>query len=75
MSKAPSQLMVWPVVDHSICCPLFWFGLLLYVPVNIYGHVKTTSSPNHTFFLDKLEQAVNQYFVHIISLVTDSNPS
>ena len=27
------------------------------------------------FFLGKLEQAVNQYFVHIISLVTDNNPS
>ena len=23
----------------------------------------------------KLEQAVNQYFVHILSLVTDNNPS
>ena len=30
---------------------------------------------NHTFFLGKLEQAVNQYFVHILSLVTDNNPS
>ena len=28
-----------------------------------------------TFFLGKLEQAVNQYFVHILSLVTDNNPS
>ena len=27
------------------------------------------------FFLGKLEQAVNQYFVHILSLVTDNNPS
>ena len=26
-------------------------------------------------FLDKLEQAVNQYFVHILMLVTDNNPS
>ena len=26
-------------------------------------------------FLGKLEQAVNQYFVHILSLVTDNNPS
>ena len=26
-------------------------------------------------FLDKLEQAVNQNFVHILSLVTDNNPS
>ena len=28
-----------------------------------------------TFFLGKLEYAVNQYFVHILSLVTDNNPS
>ena len=27
------------------------------------------------FFLGKLEQAVNQYFVHILLLVTDNNPS
>ena len=28
--------------------------------VNSYGHCKTVSSPNHTCFLGKLEQAVNQ---------------
>ena len=28
-----------------------------------------------TLSLGKLEQAVNQYFVHILSLVTDNNPS
>ena len=28
---------------------------------------------NHTFFLGRLEQGVNQYFVHIMSLVTDNN--
>ena len=27
------------------------------------------------FFLGKLEQAVNHYFVHILSFVTDNNPS
>ena len=27
--------------------------------VNSYGHYGTVSSPNHTFFLGKLEQAVN----------------
>ena len=37
--------------------------------------VGAVSSPNHTFFLGKLEQAVNQYLVHILSLVTDNNPS
>ena len=28
--------------------------------VNSYGHGGTVNSPNHTFFLGKLEQAVNQ---------------
>ena len=28
--------------------------------INSYGHCGTVSSPNHTFFLGKLEQAVNQ---------------
>ena len=51
------------------------FVLFLYVPVNSYGHAGMVSSPYHTFFLGKLEQAVNQYFVHILSLVTDNNPS
>ena len=27
------------------------------------------------FFLGKLEQAVNQFFVYILSLVTDNHPS
>ena len=41
------------------------------VPVISYGLVGTVSSPNHTFFFGKLDQVVNQYFVHILSLVTD----
>ena len=57
----------------NCCCFLLW--LMLYIPVNIYGHVGTVRSPNHTFFLSKLDQAVNQYFVHILLLVTDNNPS
>ena len=28
-----------------------------------------------TLFLSKLKLAFNQYFVHILSLVTDNNPS
>ena len=43
--------------------------------VNSYGYVGTVSSPYHTFFLGKLEQAVDQYLVHILLLVTDNNPS
>ena len=45
-------------------------GLMLYVPVNSYGHVGMVSSPNHTFFLGKLQLAVIQYFVHTLWLVT-----
>ena len=43
--------------------------------VNSYCHGGMVSSPYHTIFLGKLEQAVNQYFVPILSLVTDNNPS
>ena len=34
---------------------VFCFGLILYVLVNSYGHVGTVSSPNHTYFLGKLD--------------------
>ena len=51
----------------------FWFGLLLYVPRISYGHVETVSSSKHTFFLGKLDQAVYQYFLHILSRVTYNN--
>ena len=43
--------------------------------VNSYGHGRIVSSPNLTFFLGKLEQAVNQYLMYILSLKTDNNPS
>ena len=43
------------------------FVVLLPSQVNSYGHGGTFSSPNHTFFLGKLEPAVNQYFAHILS--------
>ena len=51
------------------------FEVRFYVPVNSYGQVEMVSSPNHTFSLGKLDLSVNQYFVHILSLVTDNNPS
>ena len=53
---------------------VFMFVLLLYVPVDSYGHCWTVFLRNHTYFLGKLEQVVNQYFIHILSFVTDSNP-
>ena len=66
----------WLLFKISIYQPRYYlFVLLLYVQVNSYGHGGTVSSPNHTVFLGKLEQAVNQYFVHILLLVTDNNPS
>ena len=34
---------------------------------SVCGHGRTVSSPYGIFFLDKFEQAVNQYFVHIHS--------
>ena len=33
---------------------VYLFCLMLYVPVNSYGHVRMVSSPNHTFFLGNL---------------------
>ena len=55
---------------------LFVFVFLLpNILVNSSGHVGTVSSPNNTFFLDQLEQAVNQYFMNILLLVTDNKPS
>ena len=51
------------------------FVVLIYVPVNSYGHFRMVSSPNHTFFLGKLERALKKYVVHLLSLLTDNNPS
>ena len=45
--------------------------------VNSYGHGETVSSPNHIIIWGSLNKrltstSVNQYFVHILSLVTDN---
>ena len=37
------------------------FGLMLYVPVNSYGHVWAVSSPNHTYFLGKLSTSCTYF--------------
>ena len=58
---------------HMVYLVVIYIVLLLYVPINSYGHGGTVSSPNHTFFLGKLKQVFDQYFVHILSLVTDNN--
>ena len=54
---------------------LFWFVLFLNTPVNSCDHAEMVSSSNHTLCLGKHDEAVNQYFVHTLSLVTDNNPS
>ena len=51
------------------------FVLLLYVPSQQLWSWRDGQFTYPNFFLGKLEQAVNQYFVHILSLVTDNNPS
>ena len=49
--------------------------LLLYVPCQQLWSLRDGQFTLPHFFLGRLEQAVNQKFVHIISLVTDNNPS
>ena len=51
------------------------FALLLYVPSQQLWSWRDGQFTQWHFFLGKLEQAVNEYFVHILSLVTDNNPS
>ena len=51
------------------------FDLLLYVPSQQLWSWRDNKFTQLHFFLGKLEQAVNQYFVHILSLITDNNPS
>ena len=56
--------------------PLDWtlfISLCFWVPVNNYVNAETVSSPNLTSLLGKLDKAVNQYFVHILLVVTDNN--
>ena len=51
---------------------LLFVCLLLYVPCQqLWSWLDGQFTQPH-FFLGKLEQAVNQYFVHMLSLVTDT---
>ena len=55
-------MMDFPIyVDRFVCL----FVFLLNVPIQQLWSWRD----------GQLEQAVNQYFVHILSLVTDNNPS
>ena len=51
------------------------FVLVLYVPSQQLWSWRDGQFTKQHFFLGKLEQAVNQYFVHILSLVTDNSHS
>ena len=48
---------------------------MIYVPVNSFGRVGMASSSYRTIFRGKLALAVSQYFVYVLSLVTDNYPS
>ena len=50
------------------------FSLVCFVALHPKSTAMVMAGRPH-FFLGKLEQAFNQYFVHILSLVTDNNPS
>ena len=47
---------LYPSTYKILIC---FFGLMLYIPVNSYGHVRTVSSPNHTFFLASLTMGLS----------------
>ena len=71
------------ILDHRgiICINLF---VCLFVCLFVYVALRPMSTAmviagrsvhlTTLFFLGRLEQAVNQLFVHILSLVTDNNP-
>ena len=55
-------------LEHTLVC---LFGLMLNAPINSYGHVETVSLSRHTFSPGQ----AYQYFVHILLILTDNNPS
>ena len=58
-----------------VCLFVCLFVLLLYVPSQQLWSWGEGQFHLPHFFLGKLEQAVNQYSVHILLLVTDNVPS
>ena len=59
------------IIAHLVALSSVFVWLMLNVSVCV-GMVR---SPNHTFFLGKLDLAGKQYFMHILSLVTLNNLS
>ena len=62
-----SKTCVKRPLSKSFCL----FVMLLYVPSQQLWSWRDSQFTEPHFFLGRLEQAVNQYFVHILSLVTD----
>ena len=60
------------VADRGITVRVDLFVLLLYVPSQFLWSWRDGQFTLPHFFLGKLKQAVNQYFVNILSLVTDN---
>ena len=69
--------MAYSEVPHQKAWPIVCFVCFVALRPKSTSMVIAGRSVHLTtlFFLGKLEQAVNQYFVHILSLVTDNNPS
>ena len=76
-----TEVLSKAVYDGSDLGKCFHLSILCFVCVFALGCKSTAmvmvgrSVHLTTLFLGKLVQAVNQYFVHILSLVTDNNPS
>ena len=66
------QLCVLAVIEIQFLSVCFCFVALR---PKTTAMVMARRSVHLTFFLGKLEQAVNQYYVQILLLVTDNNPS
>ena len=65
----------FPIIPSSLQnCPFIFCFVALPANQQLWSWWGV-SLPNHTFFLGKLEQTVNQYFLSILWLVTDNNPS
>ena len=60
-------------IDHYIQFCLFGLVFSSQSTVMVMSGQSVHLTP--PFFLGNLDLAVNQYFVHILSLVTDNNPS
>ena len=67
---------VWNLAGNHIYV-VFSFGLISCLTSQSTAMVRLGWSVHLTtlFFLGKLDKEVNQFFMHILSLVTDNNPS